>query len=93
MRKFRQYFVSISKSRVLMERATYTFSSALLVSKITSPFSKTPQPIATAAQNLVSYRVATVKIPKLLNLPARCFKGTPAKARAAHDALIAHGRS
>jgi hypothetical protein len=34
-----------------------------------------------------------VNIPKLLNLPARCFKGTPAKARAAHDALIAHGRS
>ena len=76
-----------------MNRKMCTFSSALLVSKITSPFSNTPQPIATAAHNLVSYRVPTVSIHKLFNIPARCFKGTPAKARAAQDALIAHGRS
>jgi len=41
------------------------------VSKITAPFSITPQPIATA----------------------RCFKGMPANARAAQEALIAQGRS
>jgi hypothetical protein len=33
------------------------------------------------------------KEPKLHNLPARCFKGTPANVRAAQAALIAHGRS
>jgi hypothetical protein len=29
----------------------------------------------------------------ILNLPARCFIGIPANARAAQEALIAHGRS
>ena len=79
------FCASISKSGVQMKRAMYTCSSALLVSKMTSPFSNTPQPIANAAHNLVSYRVPTMNKHNLLSLATRCFKGTVEKTRAAQD--------